>query len=241
MENVKTTLREANRARQAEWDPGKQITLEYRGNELAGETGEACNIIKKLARERLGIRGSRATVQELADELADVVICADLIALAEGIDLDAAVAAKFNATSAKMGLVTRLAPRRVNLTLALDTGPAADTASALSLIVEERRRQIEEEGFTAERDDGYTDGSLASAGAAYALAAATDPATRRVIDEFGGRGLPNSLCGVWPKSWSLSWFRPKTRREDLVKAGALIIAELERLDRAKVKTNKETP
>jgi len=103
-----TTLREANAARQKEWDTGNQITLAYRGNELAGEVGEACNILKKLERERLGIKGSRATVEQLAEELADVVICADLIAMDAGIDLDAAVRAKFNATSKKVGLRTRL-------------------------------------------------------------------------------------------------------------------------------------
>ena len=77
-------LRSANRARQAEWDQDNQITLSYRGNELAGEVGEACNVIKKLERERMGIRGSRATKEQLAEELADVVICADLIAMDAG-------------------------------------------------------------------------------------------------------------------------------------------------------------
>jgi len=103
------TLRSANIARQDEWDQDGQITASYRGNELAGEVGEACNVIKKLERERLGILGSRATVGELADELADVLICADLIAMHYGIDLEAAVARKFNATSEKVGLQTRLA------------------------------------------------------------------------------------------------------------------------------------
>lgn len=105
-----TTLRSANIARQTEWDQDNQISAAYRGNELAGEVGEACNVIKKLERERLGILGSRATVDELADELADVVICADLIAMHYGINLEAAVARKFNATSEKVGLATRLAP-----------------------------------------------------------------------------------------------------------------------------------
>lgn len=104
-----TTLRAANIARQAEWDSANAISLTYRATELAGEVGEACNIIKKIERERLGIRGSRATLEQLAEELADVIICADLIAMHEGIDLVAAVAAKFNATSEKVGLVTRLA------------------------------------------------------------------------------------------------------------------------------------
>lgn len=102
------TLRAANEARQKEWDKDARITLSYRGNELAGEIGEACNVIKKLDRERLGIKGSCDTVEHLAEELADGIICIDLIAMAEGIDLNAAVARKFNMTSEKVGLETRL-------------------------------------------------------------------------------------------------------------------------------------
>jgi NTP pyrophosphatase (non-canonical NTP hydrolase) len=101
-------LSRANRARQAEWDPHGRVTLEYRGNEIAGEVGEACNVIKKIARERNGMVGSRATTDDLADELADVLICASLIANAAGIDLSAALVRKFNKTSEKNGLVTRL-------------------------------------------------------------------------------------------------------------------------------------
>ncbi|MDP3853637.1 hypothetical protein [Phenylobacterium sp.] len=119
------TLREANVARQAEWDGEAKIGLTWRANEQAGEVGEALeravdlillamaagrasNLAKKIERQRLGIRGSRATVQDLADELADVAICADLIAMGEGIDLQAAISRKFNATSIKVGLNTRL-------------------------------------------------------------------------------------------------------------------------------------
>jgi len=58
----------------------------------------------------MGIRGSRDTIEHLAEELADIIICADLIAMQAGIDLDAAVAAKFNATSKKVGLQTRYMP-----------------------------------------------------------------------------------------------------------------------------------
>ena len=101
-------LRKANYNRQKEWDPMNQISLSYRGNELAGETGEACNEIKKLERERLGIRGSRSTKEKLASELADVIICCDLIAMGEAIDLWEAVRGKFNETSAKVGLRTMI-------------------------------------------------------------------------------------------------------------------------------------
>jgi NTP pyrophosphatase (non-canonical NTP hydrolase) len=103
-------LRAANILRQNEWDPTGQVEndLAFKGIELAGEVGEACNVIKKLLRERSGIRGSRATLQDLAEELADVVICADLVAMAAGIALDLAVVRKFNATSENNNLVTRL-------------------------------------------------------------------------------------------------------------------------------------
>lgn len=105
-----SSLREANKARQREWDPTDTISLTYRGNELAGEVGEACNVIKKLEREILGLRGSRATPAQLAEELADVIICADLIAMHLDINLIKAVRDKFNATSEKYSLSTRMIP-----------------------------------------------------------------------------------------------------------------------------------
>lgn len=108
MDTSFAALRLANETRQREWDRDDRIGILFRANELAGETGEACNVVKKLERERLGIRGNRATAEQLADELADVVICADLVAAAAGIDLGAALVRKFNATSEKMGLATKL-------------------------------------------------------------------------------------------------------------------------------------
>lgn len=71
----------ANIARGKEWEGSNdKCGIDFWGVELAGEVGEACNIIKKLERERIGLRGSRATLHDLADELADVIICVDLIA-----------------------------------------------------------------------------------------------------------------------------------------------------------------
>jgi NTP pyrophosphatase (non-canonical NTP hydrolase) len=98
------TLKDALKAREQEWDPNEVVTLAFRGVELAGEVGEACNIIKKLERARIGIRGSRATEKELASELADIVICVYLIAGDLGIDMGEEIIAKFNETSTKYGL-----------------------------------------------------------------------------------------------------------------------------------------
>lgn len=100
-------LREANSTRQDEWENAKgKLSLSYFGNAIAGEVGEACNVIKKIERERLGLRGSRANISDLAEELADVIIYMDLLAADCGIDLEQAIKDKFNKTSIKYGLGT---------------------------------------------------------------------------------------------------------------------------------------
>lgn len=71
-----------------------------------------------MERERHGIRGSRDTTEHLAEELADVVICADLIAMSVGVDLGQATIDKFNATSEKVDLPTRLYPTPDERTIA---------------------------------------------------------------------------------------------------------------------------
>lgn len=102
-------LREANSARQDEWENAKgKLSLSYFGNAIAGEVGEACNIIKKIERERLGLRGSRASLSDLAEELADVIIYMDLLAADCNIDLEEAIKNKFNKTSEKYNLGTRI-------------------------------------------------------------------------------------------------------------------------------------
>lgn len=105
------TLRAANVARNAEWAQVK-LSLSYRGNELAGECGEACNVIKKLEREAMGMRGSRDSLGHLKEELEDILICVDLIGMALGIEFN--VADKFNATSEANGLTTRLVHSRAD-------------------------------------------------------------------------------------------------------------------------------
>lgn len=102
--NEYDTLREANIARHKEWCQEVKLSLSYRGNELAGEVGEACNILKKLDRELLGLVGSKSNLNALAEELADVLICVDLIAMDLNIDMDSAVRSKFNKTSLERGL-----------------------------------------------------------------------------------------------------------------------------------------
>lgn len=101
-------LRNANEKRHIEWAQGVEIPLSFRGLELAGEAGEACNELKKLERTRLGMVGGKQDIEDLQEELADVLVCVDLIAMDLGINLGEALRAKFNKTSEKYGLATRL-------------------------------------------------------------------------------------------------------------------------------------
>ena len=99
---------QVNRARCLAWAKGKDAGILFHSNELAGEVGEACNAVKKLYRLRMGWAGGSDTTEAIMDELADVVICADLVAMQLDGDLGAALARKFNRTSAKHGFPHRL-------------------------------------------------------------------------------------------------------------------------------------
>lgn len=81
-------------------------------------------------------------------------------------------------------------------------------------VVAERRRQVEAEGWTPEHDDEHANGELALAAACYSVT--TYPQAV-------------GLLGFWP--WGMKWWKPTDRRRNLVKAAALILAEIERIDR----------
>lgn len=102
---------------------------------------------------------------------------------------------------------------------------AAPTQAARDVLAE-RQRQISVEGWTLEHDDEHGRGEMARAAACYALHAAGQASEHPGIS----LSLESSALGVWP--WDQAWHKPSDTRRNLVKAGALILAELERLDRA---------
>lgn len=96
-------------------------------------------------------------------------------------------------------------------------------------IAAERARQISAEGWTAEHDDAHGKGEMATAAGMYALAAGQND--RRFIEKgLYSNDYFEAALKLWP--WHRSWWKPKDRRRDLIRAGALIVAEIERLDRA---------
>ncbi|WP_369050727.1 hypothetical protein [Burkholderia gladioli] len=93
-------------------------------------------------------------------------------------------------------------------------------------VLTERCRQRTEKGWTAESDDRLTSGQLSAAASAYAAFASDeiDPAS------LGSAGFTARPPKPWP--WERKWWKPSTVRHSLVKAAALILAEIERIDRA---------
>jgi hypothetical protein len=91
-------------------------------------------------------------------------------------------------------------------------------------VLTERQRQISAEGWTPEHDDEHDDRSLAFAAASSVYNAAISHEGR-----IWNQAQPPT---IWPTSWGSSWWKPKSRRRDLVRGAALILAEIERLDRA---------
>lgn len=108
MSDLLKQLRIANVTRSKEWANGADIPISFHFIELAGEAGEVCNAGKKMMRHELGMAGGVSDIDNLTEELADVMICVDLIAMRYDIDLEKAIRAKFNKTSEKNGLSVKL-------------------------------------------------------------------------------------------------------------------------------------
>lgn len=95
-----------------------------------------------------------------------------------------------------------------------ESAPRSSHRSAVDMIAAERRRQVESEGWDEAHDDNHGSGELAKAAACYAFPPVIGTRTEH-----------------WP--WDWSWWKPSPndRVRELVKAGALIVSEIERLQR----------
>lgn len=97
-------------------------------------------------------------------------------------------------------------------------------SKALDDISAERARQLAEEGWSPIHDDAHRYGEMAGAAACYVLNSV------RIRNDRLAERTREFVKDLWP--WAQHWWKPKDRRRDLVRAGALIVAEIERLDRA---------
>ncbi len=86
--------------------------------------------------------------------------------------------------------------------------------TGVQLIEEERNEQLEHHKFGLEQDQQYRDGDLADAAVTYII--------------YGRKGITEEdLADIYP--WNELTFKPKDRIKNLQKAGALIAAEIDRL------------
>ncbi len=115
-----------------------------------------------------------------------------------------------------------------------------DQTKALIDVMNERLRQQDAEGWSAEHDDEHKDGSIALAGACYAMFASVSDSARASTELPGSLSVTGKpIAGwaawleIWP--WERRFWKPKDRRSDLVRAAALLLAEIERLDRAEAR------
>lgn len=115
--------------------------------------------------------------------------------------------------------------------------PPPPFATGVELIAKERARQISKEGWDDAHDDTHMDGELAVAAIAYAMTPLQRKAKReyRCIgeDDRMTTGIQTLLSFFWP--WDDERWKPaRNRIRDLTKAGALIAAEIDRLQRSKL-------
>lgn len=88
-------------------------------------------------------------------------------------------------------------------------------AHGADLIREERRRQIEVEGYDTMHDRHHTPQVLCRAAVGYAL------------HEDPSKLVADAAANLWP--WTRDFWKPKDQLRNLVRAGALIAAAIDRL------------
>lgn len=107
--------------------------------------------------------------------------------------------------------------------------PKKTMKTGIQLIAEERESQINAEGWTPEHDEQHREGQIAYAASAYALYHGLK--TTFPPESFEKLHLEKQATAEWP--WGAEWWKPSDDPvRNLVKAGALIAAEIDRITRA---------
>jgi len=104
--------------------------------------------------------------------------------------------------------------------------------NGVELIAAERERQQRVEGWTPEHDDEHRQSEMSSAALAYGSAANRLIRYGMNLSAEERRGALKWIPNDWPLGWESGWWKPSDDPiRNLVKAGALIAAEIDRLQR----------
>ena len=120
-------------------------------------------------------------------------------------------------------LIERIGRLEQQLANARNDALEGTAMNGAELIAVERQRQIEQEGWTPEHDDCHRNAEMADAATAY-----IEESALITTHGAGLTGLPND----WPDDWDGKWWKPSPDPiRNLVKAGALVAAEIDRIQR----------
>ncbi|MFU6916369.1 hypothetical protein ACM74F_08590 [Pseudomonas aeruginosa] len=182
-------------------------------NEIAGRLRQFERICEGLPQDAIDggwtVHGIRAHSKQLEEQLkvaqAEVeALRAENLKLSEALDRWPLIRDRLN---------LRLDYALAKISKLESRWPGKEVPQAWHDVQAERRRQNNAEGWTPEHDDLYCAAELPRAAAAYILSGANDEAP-----------------AAWP--FVAKWWKPRDARANYVRAGALILAEIERLDRA---------
>lgn len=191
--------------------PSDRAERNHRFLEESLELVQACGCTASEAHQLVDYVFGRP-IGEQAQEVGGVMITLAALCLAQELDMHAAgemeltrIWTKVEAIRAKQAAKPKHSP--------LPATPArvAGTNAAIDILME-RFRQINFEGVKNDADDAYQHAELPRAAAAYLL-----------------NGAEEEVPAIWP--WAKTWWKPRDERANYVRAGALVLAEIERIDR----------
>ncbi|WP_243772096.1 hypothetical protein [Burkholderia anthina] len=187
----------------------------HRFLEEALELVQACGCTASEAHQLVDYTFSRP-VGEPTQEVGGAMVTLAALCLANGLDMHAAGETELTRVWTKVERIrAKQAAKPKHSPLPGYAEPCVQVTDAARDVLTERRRQVEAEGWTPEHDEKYRDHEMSCAAGCYAMYTLAYP-----------EGDPPP---AWP--WAAEWWKPTTHRRNLIKAAALILAEIERIDR----------
>lgn len=134
----------------------------------------------------------------------------------------------FARSSKNIELDNRICTKKINMNLSKQLADIMSKQTGIDKIWKERLRQIHTEGYDSDHDSQHTLGEIAEGARCYLTAALEQIYQETNHNAFlDSQTLKDEFCKDWP--WEFDTFKPsEDYQRNLVKAGAMIAAELDR-------------